>query len=335
MRAFTLIELLVVIAIIALLVTILMPVLDRAKELARRAVCGANLHDVGTAALTFAASHEHLFPRVGGAGHHHHQVRPTVIPWGYSREEAWPNLDYDGSAATEFGTDPKHLNAGGVEVEAWRAHGTSLATWTDQGAPLEVWDCPSSRHRPTKMEEVFERTQCLQYDLAGYAHYEQFGPVGWGAVYRRVLTDYSVACGIYYDPALGSPDRWANPGLEVGGVGWPASDGIADPAFAMWDTALSRRIIAADRVELHYYSWNQVADGWLYANHDPLGGEHDDNRPSYQNIVYGDGHVGYIGRKVYANAIDGLNYAHREPSPENPSQFDEYAGRWALKYWGQ
>jgi prepilin-type N-terminal cleavage/methylation domain-containing protein len=52
-QGFTLIELLVVIAIIALLVGILMPGLQKARELAKRAICMGNLSSVGKAATVY------------------------------------------------------------------------------------------------------------------------------------------------------------------------------------------------------------------------------------------------------------------------------------------
>ena len=67
-RGFTLIELLVVIAIIALLVSILMPSLGRARELAKMAACQANLSACGKAIAVYQTSQNDMFPLLVNAG---------------------------------------------------------------------------------------------------------------------------------------------------------------------------------------------------------------------------------------------------------------------------
>ena len=62
-RAFTMVELLIVIGILALLISILLPALNRARETANRIKCASNLRQIGQSIMLYANQYKGLMPR--------------------------------------------------------------------------------------------------------------------------------------------------------------------------------------------------------------------------------------------------------------------------------
>lgn len=112
---FTLVELLVVIGIIAVLVSLLLPSLNKARESAKRVSCAAQLRQVCSSLMLYANANRGWFPNVGSNA--------------FNSE--WRNAD--GSAYTAATANfPYQANRGALEV---------LSRY---GAIRNVWYCPST-----------------------------------------------------------------------------------------------------------------------------------------------------------------------------------------------
>ena len=85
-KGFTLIELLVVIAIISLLVSILLPSLTQAKDLARTVVCLTNLKSIGLALTVYVHENEYFPPLVANSTYPPTGER-TLVAWFFLLSE--------------------------------------------------------------------------------------------------------------------------------------------------------------------------------------------------------------------------------------------------------
>jgi prepilin-type N-terminal cleavage/methylation domain-containing protein/prepilin-type processing-associated H-X9-DG protein len=153
-RGFTLIELLVVIAIIGVLIALLLPAVQAAREAARRAQCTNNLKQLGLAIHNYHDLHNSLPPgriwRAGPPG----PAFPTIFsgtPNTTWFELMLPMIE-QGALAAAFNFD---LGAEGYPGNGFEPAAGFFANSTISATKLSTFQCPSDRQLTFKINPAY------------------------------------------------------------------------------------------------------------------------------------------------------------------------------------
>lgn len=149
-RGFTLVELLVVIGVLALLASLLLPVLARARAEGRSTACKSNLSQIAKAVQMYAGEHQSYYPRLAS--------KPTLAPME-------PRLC---DVLASYAPDPK----------VFRCPADHLALYETEGSSYEWNFALNGRTQDSVIEDLMGASKTpMLYD---YENFHPAAPGGYG-----------------------------------------------------------------------------------------------------------------------------------------------------------
>ncbi len=380
-RGFSLIEILVTITIIVLLIAIILPAMRKAREIANRTSCAANLLTWGQASLLFAKDHRGFFPAAWGFGNGNAQssypkygisqdpVNGCIFPMILNNDSADENTSQYGADWRRFGTPyATFLQYGGTgSTSVMSAFGTPVASalsgpeipyisglnsrnWGYTGYDPTTWGLDNGLSKAPSPSAYVRLAPWMICPSSNYqsALYAGDQPGDWG----YWITDTYMYVGGTVDRTRNSFQQLTTNlprGSLFAGQGMVETSGYNGALVPTWGNRINepattdqdspQSILAADAV-----AWggnNQEQDGVpmsgqgnMYLINHPSYSNPD--VPSFQNILYADGHVSGISFPTFydystgqnSNNLTGYNWAmaHMPPLNNRPSLFSGYTG---------
>ena len=168
-RAFTLIELLVVIAVIALLVSLLLPALARARETSKGVTCLANLHSIGQGVTLYTSAFNEYYP----LSSHTAKAIDSPIAWLQS-------LEPYGVTAQDRLCPMDPARAARLASYATNDHFEPLTPGIDYN-PFSKQTLPGGRTRALNRVTLIPRASTTVYAVepAGSGNVDHIHSIGW------------------------------------------------------------------------------------------------------------------------------------------------------------
>ncbi|MGC8560839.1 MAG: type II secretion system protein [Phycisphaerae bacterium] len=238
---FTLVELLVVISIIALLISILLPSLVKARHDALRIVCASNLRTLGQACRVYADSYRGTMP-TGSA-------------------QSAPNYDGGGRGNWPFGGLNGWPNPNGVGANQYTPWGLGLLYSTKMITNGTIFYCPEGTG--------FTPAASPQYYIGNLG--QPGGPPNYANVFLGYCYYYGLSEGSNngngtFNPLLGTTEinpTTLQPELSFASV---------PNGFAQSETSGDNTILASDITVSRGETWYTFSNHFNGGNHDVTGG---------------------------------------------------------------